>query len=358
NSMYLFPGDKVEANIDYENAQNSSFRGSHYHENEYLKSIPYPKAGSFLEGRQNIKPGIEETFLSIIDIAKQRRKKLSNIKGLSSSFRLLEQHRINADLLNSFYAVSSYFPLVHKLAGDSLAAFNKKFGDLVDSYARKFVPLTVNAYLMKLEVYRDVAGRILRLTDNASEDAAAINDWWLAKEIVHEMRTDSSSFDEQKINQIKTAAFRDEAFKTYEQLKNLNGSNAFDLELTDSKGNTMQLSSLKGKIIFIDVWATWCLPCMEENPHLDALKKKFKSHSEVAFLSLSIDRDTAGWTRFVNKKQLQGLQYITDLATLEPYHVSEIPRTIIIDKNFKIYAMRGPMPSDAETAVIIEKMLQ
>ncbi len=360
NSIYLCPGDKLQADIDYDDAQNSAFSGSHHKENEYLKSIPYPKAGSFLEGGQNVKSTIEQTFHTVLDLAKQSRMRLSAYKNLSSEFRFLEKNRINADLLNSFYALRGYFPYVHKLKGDSLIAFNSHFSNIVDSYAKKYVPISLDARLMKLEVYRDVALRILKLkdADSVGKDIIKINDWFFAKQIIHEMQTDTGSFDVQKIGRIKTPEYRNEVLSTYEKFLSFNGTNAVDLVLTDSSGNTMKLSSLKGKIIYIDVWATWCGPCIKEQLYLDSLKERFKDYSDIAFLSLSIDRNVTDWLDYLNKKQLAGLQYITDLSTLKPYHVSEIPRTIVIDKNFKIYAMRGPMPSNGESIDIIQKMLQ
>jgi len=360
NSIYLCPGDKLQVDIDYADARNSTFRGSHKQENEYLKFIPYPKAGSFLEGGQNVKSTIEQTFYALLDSTKQKRRRLSAYKNLSSEFKFLEQNRINADLLNSFYALRGYFPLVHKLKGDSLMAFNSNFSNIVGSYAKKYVPITLDARLMKLEVYRDVALRILKLkdADSVGIDVVKINDWFFAIQILHEMQTDSSSFEVRKIDRIKTPEYRNEVLRTYKKFLSLNGTNAVDIVLTDSRGNTTKLGSLKGKIIYIDVWATWCVPCIKEQPYLDSLKERFKDYSDIAFLSLSIDRNAADWLDYLNKKHLTGLQYITDLSALEPYHVSEIPRTILINKNFEIYAMRGPMPSSPETINIIQKMLQ
>jgi thiol-disulfide isomerase/thioredoxin len=359
NSIYLCPGDKLEVDIDYDDARNSTFRGSHNQENEYLKSIPYPKAGSFLEGGQNVKTTIQLTKDALLDIVKQRRKNLANYKNITSEFRFLEQNRIEADLLNSFYGLRWYYPYVHKLKGDSLTSFHNNFYNIIDSFAKKYVPITLDARLMKLEVYRDVAYRILKLKeDSTTRDAAIINDWFYAKKILHEMQTDTIGFDVQKIASIKTPEYREEILNTYEKLLNLKGTNAVDIVLTDVEGNKMDLIKLKGKIVFIDVWATWCIPCIKELPYLDSLKEEYKNNSDIAFLSLSIDSNEKDWLDFLKKNQLSGLQYNTEISSLAPYYVSEIPRTILIDKNFKIYAMRGPMPSNTETINILEKMLQ
>jgi thiol-disulfide isomerase/thioredoxin len=359
NSIYLCPGDQLEVDIDYDDARNSTFKGSHNQENEYLKFIPYPKAGSFLEGGQNVKSTIDQTINTVLDIAKQRRNNLSNFKNLSSEFRFMEQNRIDADLLNSFYGIRWYFPYVHKLKGDSLTSFHNSFYNVIDNLAKKFVPFKLDAHLMKLEVYRDVAFRILKLKeDSTGRDASIINDWFYAKRILHEMQTDTIGFDAQKIASIQTPEYRDEISKTYEKLLNLKGTNATDIILTDVEGKSMNLINLKDKIVFIDVWATWCIPCIKELPYLDSLKERYKNNSDIAFLSLSIDSNERDWLDFVKKNQLTGLQYNTDISSLAPYYVSEIPRTILIDKNFKIYAMRGPMPSNTQTIDILEKMLK
>ena len=145
---------------------------------------------------------------------------------------------------------------------------------------------------------------------------------------------------------------------TYYKLLSLNGTNAIDLDLADPNGKSIKLSSLKGKFIYIDVWATWCGPCIKELPYLDSLKEKFKEFKDIAFLSLSIDRNTADWINYLTKNQLTGYQYIIDLSSLEPYYVSEIPRTILIDKSFTIYAMRGPKPSSLDATKILLQMLK
>ncbi|ANE50313.1 TlpA family protein disulfide reductase [Flavisolibacter tropicus] len=360
NSVYLSPGDKLEAIIDYEDARNASFRGSHSKENEYLKSIPYPKAGSYLEGGQTVRSTIEQTFYVLVDAAKQRKTRLDAIAKLSKDFKYLEGKRINADLLNSFYALRTYYPRVHKLTGDSLAKFQTEFLNKVDSFAKKYVPMDLNAGLMKLEVYRDVVPRILKLqvADSNGKEAIKIKDWFRAKGLIHLMQTDTANFSNQQIDLIKTPIYRKKVAETFNKFLSFNGTTAADLVLNDSKGNKIKLSSLRGKIIFIDVWATWCSPCIKEQPYLDSLINRFKDHSDIAFVSLSIDRNEADWLNYISKHQLSGIQWSGDISTLAPYQVSEIPRTILIDQNFKIYAMRGPMPSSAEALQLIEKMLQ
>ena len=208
NLVYLSPGDKLYADIDYNNARNSTFKGSHYQENEYLKFIPYPKAGSFVEAGRSVKSTLDQTFLVLLDSAKQSRKRLSGFNNLSTDFKFFEQNRINADLLNSFYSLRQYYPRVNKIEGDSLTAFYTSFSTIVDDYAKKYVPLKIDSRLMKLEAYRDVALRIIKLkSSESSSDVAIINDWFFAKQMMHEMKTDGNGFDVKNIDRVKTIKY-------------------------------------------------------------------------------------------------------------------------------------------------------
>lgn len=361
NNLYLSPGDSLEVVIDYNYATKSSFKGRHSAENEYLKFIPYPKAGSFLEAGTKVKATIGLTVKEVLELAHKRIETLNLYKNFSAGFKFFEENRITADILNSLYSLYRYYPLAHKLKGDSLAAFEKNFLYTIEPFVRKYKSITMDARLLSLEVYRDLLPALLNLADT-TKNMSQVNDWLLAKKMVHEMQTDNETIDtsafKREFNQIKTPEYRNAVLATYRKLLSLNGNNATDLLLTDTKRNFLRLSSFRGKIIYIDVWATWCVPCIQEQPYLDSLKERYKHNSNVIFLSLSIDSKTSNWIKFITKTNLSGFQFNVDISKLESYYVSEIPRTIIIDKNFKIYAMRGPMPSNKESIDMLQKMLK
>ena len=359
--LYLFPCDKLEVDMNYNDASKSNFKGKHSEENDYLKHTLYPKAGSFLQGGTNVQSTLEKSISKILALANERRKLLYSYKKFSNEFRFLEDGRISADILNSIYSLRTYFPLVHKIKGDSLIAFDKKFLLVRDSFAKKNAPVLLNSKLLQLEVYRDVLPAILKLTDTVSTDFGQIKDWIYAKNLVQEMRINNrlkdASLFHAEVNKIKTTAYRDKVIETYDKLVAFNGENAIDLKLTDTSGNKVQLSSFKGKNIYIDIWATWCGPCIKEQPYLDTLQKKFKDNSNIIFLSLSIDHDFTYWKNYVNRVKLSGFQFVIDLGELNAYSVVEIPRAILIDKDFKIYEISGPMPSNSESIKILEKLL-
>ena len=362
NTVFLTPGDNLEVVLDNANAENSTFKGKHSHENIYLKSTPYPKAGSFLIGGTNIRSTISETVEQILILADQRRELLRNNKRLSRKFKVLENARIDADILNSIYRIAIYFSYVNKLEGDKLKHFENYFLNAFDSIAKSSVSIKLDPKLLTLEVYRDMARIIKRLFSTNNKYSQQINDWLLAKGIMGEMQATTEPEKmiayEDKIKNIKTVRYRNEVLTSYKKLVGYKGNVAPDITIYDRDNNSVELSSLRGKIIYIDIWATWCGPCIKELPYLDSLRERYKDNSRIIFLSLSIDTDIGKWLKYISKNKYLNLQYVTDLSVLKPYHVSEIPRAIIIDRDFKIFSLRAPAPSDPEINTIIQHIIQ
>ena len=75
----------------------------------------------------------------------------------------------------------------------------------------------------------------------------------------------------------------------------------------DIDGKKVTLKSLKGKYIFIDIWATWCPPCRDELPFLKVLEEKFKDRN-IWFVSISCDKDKKKWVEMVKREKLGGIQ--------------------------------------------------
>ena len=100
------------------------------------------------------------------------------------------------------------------------------------------------------------------------------------------------------------------------------------------KGGTTSLSSLKGKYVYIDVWATWCAPCRGEIPHLQEIEEKYKDKN-IVFVSISVDKekDYDKWKQLVKDNKLGGIQLIADnnweSDFMKAYDVISIPRFIL-----------------------------
>src|SRR5690606_14890870 len=74
------------------------------------------------------------------------------------------------------------------------------------------------------------------------------------------------------------------------------------LDLVDANGNAIQLENLKGKVVFINFWATWCPPCIAEMPSIQKLYSEFESDEEVVFLLVEMDDKPQKAIQFMEKK--------------------------------------------------------
>lgn len=132
------------------------------------------------------------------------------------------------------------------------------------------------------------------------------------------------------------------------------GSEAPDFTLyTPDSSTSVSLSSLKGKYVLIDFWASWCAPCRKNNPKLVALYNKYKD-KDFTILGVSLDREKDSWTKAIAKDKLVWTQ-VSDLQYWESpvaklYNVQEIPYSVLVDKEGKIVA------KSTDESVIKEKM--
>ncbi len=122
--------------------------------------------------------------------------------------------------------------------------------------------------------------------------------------------------------------------------RNASGIAAPEIELKNPDGKTLKLSSLRGKVVLIDFWASWCGPCRQENPNVVRAYNKFKDKGFTVF-SVSLDDDATAWKRAIKSDGLIWPNHVSDLKKWnsplpELYGFDGIPYTVLIDKQGKI----------------------
>ena len=127
-----------------------------------------------------------------------------------------------------------------------------------------------------------------------------------------------------------------------------------NVNLYDLKGNKVDFSKYRGKYVYVDMWASWCIPCLKEIPHLKALEKELQN-KDVTFLSISIDNKEEAWKKKVAALGLEGELLINkDNKLGESLNVSGIPFFLIYDKEGKLYMYNAYRPSDVRLKPLLE----
>ncbi|MCB9224036.1 MAG: TlpA family protein disulfide reductase [Crocinitomicaceae bacterium] len=118
------------------------------------------------------------------------------------------------------------------------------------------------------------------------------------------------------------------------------GNEAKEIAMANPEGDTLRLSSLRGNVVLIDFWASWCSPCRRENPNVVKLYNHYKDEGFTVF-SVSLDSDMNRWKAAIEQDGLIWPNHVSDLqkwsnAAARDYLVKSIPFTVLIDKEGKV----------------------
>jgi thiol-disulfide isomerase/thioredoxin len=120
-----------------------------------------------------------------------------------------------------------------------------------------------------------------------------------------------------------------------------------DIVQADTSGKPLSLSTLRGKIVMIDFWASWCGPCRRDNPHVVGLYQKYRDRGFDIF-SVSLDQSRDRWIQAIKDDRLSWPSHVSDLqqwsnAAARLYGVNSVPHTVLLDREGKIIArnLRG-----------------
>ena len=121
------------------------------------------------------------------------------------------------------------------------------------------------------------------------------------------------------------------------------------------------LSEYKGKYVLVDLWASWCVPCIKEMPAMQALRQKYPL-DKIVFVSVSLDTNIEAWLNRLNQLHCDNLSsYLLlnkDQAVLvKEIGLSTIPRYLLYDKEGKMINVDAPLPSEPQLKELLDKLL-
>ncbi|MBA5792953.1 TlpA family protein disulfide reductase [Flavobacterium sp. xlx-214] len=373
-TIYLHQGKNLSFTGDVQKLNEITFTGDLSNENNYLSKKSALSKEILGEDPKTLFSVDETAFLAKInELSKKSNELLNTATFTIPDFKEKETKNItfNTAYLQEIYPdyhgfflkkddfkVSESFPKLDTtidLDNEESFNFSKSYRSLVDlNFNKKTQEETKNG-----QTYQDVFLPKLKAikSQNIKNSLAQSLSYEvsLANEKMEALYKDllSISTDEN---------FKKELTEKYNTLKALvKGKPSPKFNYENHKGGTTSLDDLKGKYVYVDVWATWCGPCVAEIPFMKEVEKKYHGKS-IEFVSISIDekKDHDKWKKFVTDKQMGGIQLYADNAFkskfVTDYAIDGIPRFILIDPNGNIVSGDAPRPSDEKLIALFTEL--
>jgi len=138
---------------------------------------------------------------------------------------------------------------------------------------------------------------------------------------------------------------------------NLRETDPMQFTLTGVQGDTLSMQSLKGKVVVMDFWATWCGPCRVQHPLYEEVKRRFKDRGDVVFLSINADENRAGVEEFLEKNRWDKRVYY-ESGLSAALRISAIPTALIINRRGEIASRMSGFVPDRFVDLLTERIKQ
>jgi thiol-disulfide isomerase/thioredoxin len=217
-----------------------------------------------------------------------------------------------------------------------------------------------------------LAKKVLESSDSNFEELLVLTPEEFTKKINEKQTADIAVLEKGKYDPsfiaLQKKAMGMELFQMKMEFKNkqaqlkLNNAPSPTFNYVNIDGKKTKLEDLRGKYVYIDVWATWCGPCRGEIPFLAKVEEKYKEKN-IAFVSISVDedKDFDKWKKFVSDKQLGGIQLFADKnwnsEFITSFGINSIPRFILIDPKGVVVNSDADRPSDPKLQEKLDSLL-
>lgn len=299
---------------------------------------------------------------------------VEKLKGLPKAFTKAEEKNLQYENALRLMQYKSYHPFI---SGDKDFKVSENFPNpMADIPTNDEAAFAHNpSYKSLVSMYFEELSDSIAMADNISPTRATAKSLQMMPEgIIRESMVKDISYrlaagndDNETLYEVIMKESSDEELKAklterMEKLRLLtkgNDSPVFE-NYENYKGGTTSLADLKGKYVYIDVWATWCGPCKSELPHLKALSEKYAG-KKIAFVSISVDTpdQKETWKKMIKEDEMNWIQLFSDRDWksdfVTAYGINGIPHFIFLDPQGKIISASAPRPSMKEAVETLFK---
>ena len=173
---------------------------------------------------------------------------------------------------------------------------------------------------------------------------------------------EAGQYYEQAMDLVSSEVYTDIVDNAYQKALSLSpGKPAPGFTLTDIDGEEVSLSDFRGQVVYLDFWASWCGPCMQQVPHAKELKERMKDQDDLVFLYISVDTDESAWRSTVADKNIRGVHLNVpgfSHEVPENYNLQGVPTFYLIGRDGQIVDNRPPRPSHDDIDEVLLSALE
>lgn len=368
SNMFLSPGDHLKLNLDTEMFDETLvYEGTGSIVNNYLaqKMLLFPGADQalFKSNETEFIRRVDEAHAEELGFFQEYFSKIKDGDSSILAFKKMEQADIHYSWLSQKNLYPSYHQYLNKGKAPELSTGYYKYLDGIDvylnpvmtSYAyQDFLSNYVEAEVEKIFAKDTTQNRMAVKELYISSLGLEVSEFILAKWVYtllteeNDITNGKTLFDQFNLY-YPDSRYRELLLNTVTITTALQPGNVAPLfTLPDTSGNFVSLKSFQGKIVYLDIWASWCGPCRTEIPFSHKLQEEM-AEKDVVFLFVSIDDDEMAWKRMIKEKNMTGIHLISagefDSDVAQQYNVRGIPHYVIIGKDGNILDINAKRPS-------------